>query len=367
MSARPVGDLALNECPRCKGDMAVVSSGKLPPKLARVEGLVAKEFEVLDFELTEERMKFEVFSPDTKVSFGRLFRSLEPEGYFPILRKQEEELVLFVGKRPKLKKARPWVNLLLLGATVASTFFAGYFWAKSLVFAYLFSGSILLVLGAHELGHKIAAWKHGVVASPPYFIPGHPLIGTFGALIKIKSPIPTKEALVELGASGPILGFLVALPITLVGLICTRPQVEIPVPFTPLAFGLVQLLVKGAVHTPLRFHPLAFAGWVGMFITMLNLMPAGQLDGGHVARGILNRERHHTLGRLLGISLVATGFFAIDLPLWLWGMFILVFFGRYHAGALDDVSELSKRQKLLAAVVFGVFLLLVPVPPGWVS
>lgn len=363
MSARPIGDLAISECPKCKGDMAVVSSGVLPPRLAKVESLVGKRFEVVDFDMTEERMRFEVAAPDPKASFRRLLRDLKPHGYLPAMRKHRGELRLFVGRRPEIKEANVAINILLLAATFVTTFSVGYFLSNSLLYASLFSGSIMLVLGAHELGHKITAWRHGVEATLPYFIPAPPpFIGTFGAVIKIKSPIPTKEALVEMGASGPVFGFLVALPITIVGLLSPRPQVEIPIPFVPLAFGLLQFLTLGRIPSLPRLHPMAFAGLVGMFVTMLNLIPAGQLDGGHVSRGLLSREKQYGLTRLLGLGLIGTGFFLPELPLWLFGLLVLILFRGYHFGALDDASKLAKRQKLLAAAVFVLFLLTLPIP-----
>jgi len=362
MSARPVGDLVIGECPKCGGDMTVTSRDELPPKLAKVESTVGEHFEILDFDMTEERTTFEVSAEDAKASFRKLLRGLEAHGYLPMMRRQDGELRIIAGRRPEVRKANISINILLLAATFATTLLAGYFLAESWTYAYMFSGSIMLMLGAHELGHKIAAWRNGVAATMPYFIPAPTILGTFGAFIRIKTPIPTKEALVEIGASGPILGFAVSFAIAIVGLMLPGPQVGIPLPLVPLAFSLLQFIMLGRIPSMLRLHPLAFAGWVGMFVTMLNLMPADQLDGGHVARGLLDRERHFWLTRLLGLSLVATGLFLPELPLWIWGLIILMFSGGRHVGALDDVSELSRRQKFLAAAVFAIFMFSLPVP-----
>jgi len=361
MSARVVGDLALGECPKCGGDMAVVAK-ELPPRLSEVEALVSKHFDVTDFHLTEGRMEFEVSTPDTKNSFVGLLHALKPKGYMAALRERGGELRLLVARSPRIKEGNVIINILLLFATVASTFLAGYYilFNENVLDAGMFSATIMLVLGAHELGHKIAAWRHDVAATMPYFIPAPTGLGTLGALIKIKSPIPTKEALVEMGASGPLFGFLVALPIILVGLRFSKPDEGTSLMITPLIFAILQLLTFGHIPSGLKLNPLAFAGWVVMVVTMFNLMPAGQLDGGHVARGLLGAERHYELSRMLSLVLILIGFIN---PLFLiWGLLTFILFRGYHVGALDDVSELSRRQKFLAVSTFVIFLLCFPLP-----
>ena len=362
MSARVIGNLALGECPKCGGDMAVVAK-ELPPRLSEVETIVSRHFEVTDFYLTESRMEFEVSAPDTKNSFAGLLYALKPKGYMAALRERGGELRLFVARSPRVKEENVLMNILLLFATLASTFLVGYFtiFDENALYAGLFSATIMLILGAHELGHKIAAWRHDVASTMPYFIPAPIGLGTFGAFIKIKNPIPTKEALVEMGASGPLFGFIVALPITLVGLRFSRPDPEgTSLLITPLLFAILQLLTFGHIPAGLKLNPLAFAGWVVMVVTMFNLMPAGQLDGGHVARGLLGAERHYKLSRTLSLVLILIGFIN---PLFLiWGLFTFILFRGYHMGALDDVSELSRRQKFLAASTFVIFLLCFPLP-----
>jgi len=361
MSARVIGDLALGECPKCGGDMAVVAK-ELPPRLSEIETIVSRHFDVTDFYLTEGRMEFEVSTPDTKNSFAGLLHDLKPKGFMAALREREGEFRLLVARSPRIKEENVLMNILLLFATLASTFLAGYYviFGENALHAGMFSATIMLVLGAHELGHKIAAWRHDVAATMPYFIPAPTGLGTFGAFIKIKSPIPTKEALVEMGASGPIFGFLVALPITLVGLRFSKPDPEGTLLITPLLFAILQLFTFGHIPAGLKLNPLAFAGWVVMVVTMFNLMPAGQLDGGHVARGLLGAERHYKLSRMLSLALILVGFIN---PLFLiWGLLTFILFRGYHVGALDDVSELSRRQKLLAAATFVIFLFCFPLP-----
>jgi len=366
MSTRDVGELVPGECPQCGEDMKVAAR-ELPKRLAEPLALVAKHFKISDFVTSKDRIKFEVAAPNSKQSFRSLLDDAKQKGYLPVMRGREGDLRLIMMRYPRVSKGNIAVNLLLLGATFLTTFVAGYYWifdGKTL-YAALFSGTIMLMLGAHELGHKIAAWRNGVESTLPYFIPAPTMLGTLGAVIRIKSPIPTKEALVELGASGPLFGFLVALPLTAVGLMLSKPDIDgFTLWFTPAIFAMLQLLTFGHVPASMTINPLAFAGWVMLLVTMFNLLPAGQLDGGHVARGVMSRERHYGLTRALGLSLLLFGLFFPQLPLWIFGFLILLLFRGYHTGALDDVSKLSKRQKSLAAVTFIVFLLCLPIPSG---
>jgi len=360
MSGRDVGELLPDECPRCGMNMRVVA--KEPPKrLAELLTLVAKHFEISDFVTSKGRIEFEVAAPNSKRSFRSLLVVAKQKGYLPVMRGREDELRLIMVKYPRISRGNIAVNLLLLGATFLTTFMAGYYWifdGKTL-YAALFSGSIMLMLGAHELGHKIAAWRNGVESTLPYFIPAPTMLGTLGAVISVKSPIPTKEALVEMGASGPLFGFLVALPLITVGLMQNPAAPDFG--FVPAMFVMLQLLTSGSMQVG-EPNPLAFAGWVMLLVTMFNLIPAGQLDGGHVARGVMSRGRHYGLTRALGLSLLLFGLFTPELPLWIFGFLILLLFRGHHAGALDDVSKLSKRQKSLAAVAFIIFLLCLPIP-----
>jgi hypothetical protein len=339
--------------------MAVVAK-KLPPRLSEVEALVGKHFEITDFNITKDRAEFDILATDTKTSFARTLRDLRRRGYLAALREREGELKLFVARHPKPKKENVLINVLMLLATIGTTFGAGYYFGGNLTYAFLFSGSIMLILGAHELGHKIAAWRNGVETTHPYFIPmPPPFPGTLGAIIKIKSPIPTKKALVEMGASGPILGFLVAIPIVVVGLLMSTPlaSAHFPLSFSPLLLGLLQLSIPAS-----GFHPFVLAGWLGMLVTMLNLTPAGQLDGGHVARGLIGPEQHYKLTRMLGFTFILFGLFVPFMLLW--GLLILFLFRGFHMGALDDVSGISQRQKFLAISVWIIFLLCIPIPIG---
>lgn len=363
MSARGVGELAEGECPKCGKDMKVVGR-EAPEWLVEPLNIVGKHFEIFDLVAYDDRMELEVAARNPKRSFRSLMRVAKKKGYLPMLRRRRDELKLWVMKYPRLGKENIVINFLLFWATILSTFTAGYFllFDREPMSAFLFSGAIMFMLSAHETGHLIAARRNGVESTLPYFIPAPfwPL-GTLGAIAKAKSPIPTKEALIEIGSLGPLLGFLVAIPLTGLGLMFSEPGgselwFQLPI------FSLLQVLTFGHIPATVELNPLAFAGWVMLVVTMLNLLPVGQFDGGHVARGLLDRDRHYTLTRVLSLSLIFFGaLFSIPLLI-IPGFFAFFFFRDHHPGPLDDVSDLSKGQRLLAAATFIVFLLCLPLP-----
>ncbi len=168
----------------------------------------------------------------------------------------------------------------------------------------IFSATLLAILFAHEMGHYIACRRYGVNATLPFFIPAPPLFlaGTFGAFIKIKSPIPSRRALFDIGLAGPLAGFIVALPIAVVGILLTQPPLgqtgmEIILNDPPL-FRLLGF-VLGIPLDPLSpVNPFYMAAWIGMLVTSLNLMPVGQLDGGHGTYALFGHKAHKVIGRV---------------------------------------------------------------------
>lgn len=230
-----------------------------------------------------------------------------------------------------------------------------------------FSLALLLILGSHELGHYLTARRHGVDATLPYFLPiPHPLMGTMGAFIRIRSPIPDRRALIRLGAAGPITGFLFAVPITVIGLMLSEPVELASLPGgislgSSLLFGwLSQLFFPNlAPGYDIMLHPLAFAGWLGFFVTALNLIPLGQLDGGHIAYALLGRTRNVfrflVLALLFGLGFIWSGWF-------FWSLLVLIL-GLHHPPTQDEVTPLTARDKLLVVATAVVFVLsFIPVP-----
>ena len=307
---------------------------------------------------------------ETKQPFLKLLKNLDSMNLIAFLRRANGRIVLKVSPKPPVKKSNILWNWILFFATIGTTLLTGYmlslgFVDRGLMFspflgAATFTIAIMAVLGAHEMGHKLTANRNGIEATPPYFIPGPPPIGgilgigTFGAVIMQKSLAPNKDALFDVGSSGPMIGFVLALVATAVGLTfspifpSTGNETGLPI---PLVFEIIAIFfIKIPANYYVLLHPVAFAGWVGMIVTMLNLLPAAMLDGGHVARSILGDKARMALTFLSILMLIAADF---------WPMAILVLFmSMYrHPGPLDDVSPLSTNRKLWAVGLVAVFVL----------
>jgi len=230
------------------------------------------------------------------------------------------------------------VNILLFLATILSTMIAGAYHQGADPFSSLngllqgvpFSASLLGILMAHEMGHYLTSRRYGVSASLPYFIPVPTLIGTMGAIIRMRSVVRDRRILFDIGVAGPLAGMAVAIPLTVVGLLHSRVM-EIASGEGGITLGdsLLFVWITDWIFGPLPdtrtvlLHPVAFAGWLGFFITSLNLIPIGQLDGGHVAYGVLG-PRHRQLSRLVFLGLLfwgVHGAFLVFHPLqWLWAL-----------------------------------------------
>jgi len=195
-----------------------------------------------------------------------------------------------------------------------------------------FAFTLMGILMAHEMGHYIACQRYRVYATLPFFIPAPTPIGTLGAFIRIKSPIPSRRALFDIGIAGPIAGFCVALPVLMVAILMSQPAPanapDAQIQFTfPLIFDFANLVFgKGAGLDDLILHPIGIAAWVGMFATALNLLPGGQLDGGHIVYALWPRW-HRWISRISVIALVAGTFFWIGWGVW---AVLLTFSGMRH-------------------------------------
>lgn len=230
-----------------------------------------------------------------------------------------------------------------------------------------FSATLLVILLSHEFSHYISSKKHHVVATLPYFLPAPTFFGTLGAFIKMKSPITTKNALVDIGASGPIAGFVVSIVATVVGLSFSKvmpvvkAQEMIRLGDSLLFAGLTKLVVGTVPNNyDLYLHPIAFAGWIGFFVTFLNLIPIGQLDGGHIAYAFLG-ERHTKISKVLIAVLVLLGVFVYEG--WLvWAVLLLVL-GFRHPPIVYSEIPLDPRRKMIGYAAMAIFILtFTPVP-----
>ena len=233
-----------------------------------------------------------------------------------------------------------------------------------------FSFSLLLILGTHELGHYIASKRHGVVTTLPMFIPAPPIppmIGTFGAVIRIKSPITTKKELVDIGAAGPLAGFFFALIVTAIGL---KYSTIVPIAYSEGSIGLGSSLVFKALTylmlgpmpagSDVVLHPVAFAGWIGFFITAMNLLPLGQLDGGHIIYAIIGRKHRDFSFAMVGL-LIALGLW--KWPGWIVWAVLITLIGLRHPPVEDQYTPMDRRRRMTTAIALLVFALtFIPTP-----
>ncbi len=230
-----------------------------------------------------------------------------------------------------------------------------------------FSATLLIILLAHEFSHYLASRRHGVEATLPFFIPAPTLFGTLGAFIKMKSPINTRNALMDIGAAGPIAGFVVALVATIIGLFFSKivPVQKVEGMITlgdSLLFKSLTMLILGSVPTghDVILHPVAFAGWIGFFVTALNLIPIGQLDGGHIVYALIG-ERHARLSKvLIGIMLI------LGLLLWegwlVWAA-LLIILGSKHPPIIYSEIPLDQKRRRVGWCAVAIFILtFIPVP-----
>ncbi|MDO9532168.1 MAG: site-2 protease family protein [Deltaproteobacteria bacterium] len=268
------------------------------------------------------------------------------------------------------KPPRRLLHLGLLLATVVTTVIAGALQqgvnpleTPELLYTGIpFSFTLLLILGAHEMGHYLVSRRHHLDVTLPYFIPAPPIpfiIGTFGAFIRIRSPIRDKRALLDVGCSGPLIGVLVAIPVILIGLKLSTVTVigggeETITLGEPLLFKLLSWLALGPM-TPeenVILHPVAFAGWIGLLVTALNLLPVGQLDGGHVAYALFPEyHRYISLG-MLGLLVVCGVIFWQGWLLW---AVLLVFLGWRHPPPYQFWVPLDRRRRVLGIITIVVF------------
>ena len=323
----------------------------------QIRGMVGSEYDVEDGFVEHGVPTFYVkLREDSKEAFLRLTQRMESLRLIPVLRRMEEKVVLRAIPKPSTKPSRNIINIGLFFATLGTVFISGYLQSIDLVGAVMFTGAIMAILGSHEMGHKLLADKHAVDATYPYFIPGLPPIGTFGAVIQQKSLPSNKDALFDIGFAGPVMGFIVSIIVTFIGVQLSVVTSELPEGAgfiqVPLLFQLIaRLFPPSGTGGWIMLHPVAFAGWVGLVITMLNLVPVGMFDGGHVARSLVGKKAHRILS-YLGIILLVI--------IWYPMAFIALFFSFYqHPGPLDDVSEPTTLRKLAALGLIAIFILCV--------
>lgn len=271
----------------------------------------------------------------------------------------------------------PWLHIILFISTFLSTLLVGSLLISkpeevihkpiTILNGLPFSLTLMFMLLCHELSHYIASRRHKIKATLPYFIPAPTIFGTLGAFIKMKSPMTNRNALIDIGASGPITGFIVSVTASVIGLsmsdVVNVPHEAGGIVFgNSLLFSFIANIIFGDIPDSfyIMFHPVAYAGWIGFFVTSLNLIPIGQLDGGHIAYALLG-ERHQYLSKILIPILILLGFF-----LWegwiIWAVLLLIL-GLRHPPVLLWETHLDRKRQFIAYVSAVIFIItFMPVP-----
>jgi membrane-associated protease RseP (regulator of RpoE activity) len=349
---------------------------------------------------------------DSQEAFERLDPMFDEEGMTLLLREEEDQQVI-LGLPGKIRPqpSNPWINVGLFLLTIVSMLFAGAQYGLegpiedgilaaligNINNGIIFTGSLLSILTAHEFGHYFAARYHRTEVSLPYFIPFPSLFGTMGAFIRLKEPPRNRRALLDIGIAGPLAGLIVAIPVLLLGIALSEisylpasPQEAmgsilegnsllylgakylitgelLPMPLTygdhsPILYWIRYLFIGLPMPyggRDILMHPMAWAGWAGLLVTSLNLIPSGQLDGGHTIYVLFGRAASRLRPFLL-IILLLMGFVWSGWYIWAIMIFMM---GRTFATPRDDITQLDPKRRAVAIIGLIIFLLvLTPVP-----
>lgn len=357
-----------------------------------------------------------LINEDSEAAYDQLAEAIKPLGLTPLFREVEgEQIILVVEKRPETKPGPIWVNILLFVLTILSVMFTGATFMDTemidpfqlslggfiqyMLKGWPFALSLLGILLAHELGHYLVGRSRGENVTLPYFIP-FPIsaFGTMGAFINMKEIPKNKKHLMDIGLAGPLIGLLVAIPVLFIGLsLSSVGPIEADLPegavhflegnsifylfakFVTFGKVLPQPVSYEGLHPILywlryfftgspapiggldvQIHPVAWAGWAGLFVTGINLIPAGQLDGGHILYVLFGKK---TAKKILPFILVAMGVLGLFWTgWWFWAVLILIF-GRRYAEPLDQITPIDTKRKVLGVIALIVFILIfTPVP-----
>ena len=354
-----------------------------------IEEAIERHFNVQDSYFYLDAPTYIVTPKDTqdpqgsvKTHFEALVGEIRPHGFLPFLTLDVDKYRI---ELKRIRQAGPQShrrNLYLFIATIATVFLDGYLRSDNPVLtqimmpdtpvymnALMFTVAIISIFGLHELGHKAATILRGVDASMPYFIPAPPgMGGTFGAVITQKEPPTNRDALFDLGLSGPLVGFIVTILVTIVGLrlsfvvpleevngwMTLFPEIRFQsLPFPLILEWLSNILRPVSEDMVLILHPVGFAAWVGCLVTFINLIPAWQLDGGHISRSLLGRSNHKIVSIAGVFILLISGYFIMAIMV----AFFMMRTDDREDSLLDDVSPLSTSRKLGVLVYLGMMIL----------
>lgn len=384
-----------------------------------VDAAVSRVFYIEDFTLGNPKQDYllryrgRLRLEDSAAAYDQLAQSLRHQSLTPLFRIEDgRQVVYVVPGRPTPRASNPMINLVLGILTFFSVVLTGATFGLTeplpndigqAIFTLLergwpFAISMLAILGAHEFGHYLAGRHHGVHVTLPYFIPmPFSAFGTMGAFINMKEPPKNRRHLLDIGIAGPLAGLAVAIPVLLIGLSLSEITRLLPAPdqtiqlegnsilYLAAKFLTFGQLLPAPANTPtspllywiiyfftgqplpiggldVNLHPVAWAGWAGLLVTSMNLIPAGQLDGGHMLYVLIGRQKARKVLPFILSGLVLLGF--AWQGWWLWAVIIFML-GRNYAEPLDQITPLDDRRKWLAVLALVVFLLtFIPVPLG---
>ena len=274
------------------------------------------------------------------------------------------------------QKGRPWLHILLFLCTLVTTTLAGAMqngvdpltnpWQ---IYSGLpFAVTLITILLVHEMGHYLMSRYHGVKATLPYFIPAPSFIGTFGAFIKMKSPPPDRRSLFDVAAAGPLAGLVLAIPAVIIGLQLSTisPGDKMGGGITlgsSLLLSFLSQITLGILpdEANILMHPVGFAGWIGLLVTAMNLLPVGQLDGGHVIYALFG-ERYIWVSRVALVSILSLGFLRWWDGWLIWGL-LLLFMGLRHPPPLDPYTPLDAKRKVVGWLMLAILAVtFIPIP-----
>jgi hypothetical protein len=328
---------------------------------------------------------------DSEMAYNELDREFVARDLIPVFREFEGKQVIHVlSGRVKPQPRAVWVNAVLFGVTVITMLMMGTFiaigeidrfnpgQAEVLMGSYFlqlwrgfpYAASLLLILGSHELGHYFAARYHRLAVTLPYFIPAPPpigLLGTFGAFIQLREPMRNRKALLDVGAAGPLIGLIFAIPIVFIGLATSyRGPISAGGYFegNSMLYALMKIIINGGEYLPngindFHMNQLATAGWAGLLITALNLMPIGQLDGGHILYSLIGNRARRLYFPLVGLAIGLT----FVSQMWILWVLLLLLFGRMYAAPLDMITPLNPRRFYVAILALVTFIFIFPPVP----
>ncbi len=358
------------------------------PPLESLRSLVASQFLVKDAFLDPYGVPtVQIAAEPVKLKFKALLDQLAHQGLVAAIRGTGDTLTLKIFQKPPKKPTRKMINLILFLATLGTVFASGYLiWsifandvspsANSYLMAAEFAAGLMGIIGLHEFGHQAAARHHKLDATLPYFIPGPPPIvpfGTFGALISLREPPANRDELFDLGISGPLVGFLVTILVGILSIVIGLPLTDSQVsslldqgkiqftswPNQPalliLLDNLREVLRPDVLPNTVIYSQLIFAAQIGALLTFLNIIPAWQLDGGHISRAAFGPEGHRIATIVGVIALFATQYYGFALLLLIFMSFSRRGFGGVEP--LDDISPISNSRRimyLLALVTLGL-------------